>query len=59
MVVVFMANGCEEVEALTQVDVLRRAGIETRAVSITTNKVIKGAHGIDSVSYTHLTLPTT
>lgn len=47
MVVVFMANGCEEIEALTQVDVLRRAGIETKSVSITTEKLIKGAHGID------------
>ena len=47
MVVVFMANGCEEIEALTQVDVLRRAGIKTKSVSITTEKLIKGAHGID------------
>ena len=47
MVVVFMANGCEEIEALTQVDVLRRAGIEAKSVSITTEKLIKGAHGID------------
>ncbi|MDO4300150.1 MAG: DJ-1/PfpI family protein [Clostridia bacterium] len=47
MVVVFLANGCEEIEALTQIDVLRRAGIDAKGVSITTEKVIKGAHGID------------
>ena len=47
MVVVFLANGCEEVEALTQIDVLRRGGIDTKSVSITTDKIIKGAHGID------------
>ncbi len=47
MIVVFLADGCEEVEALTQIDVLRRAGIEAMGVSITADKVIKGAHGID------------
>ncbi len=47
MVVVFLANGCEEVEALTQIDVLRRAGIDAKGVSITTDKIVKGAHNID------------
>lgn len=47
MIVVFLANGCEEVEALTQIDVLRRGGIETMGVSITADKVINGAHNID------------
>lgn len=50
MVVVFLANGCEEIEALTQIDVLRRAGIDTKGVSISTDKVIKGAHGIDFIA---------
>lgn len=50
MVVVFLANGCEEIEALTQIDVLRRAGIEVMGVSITTEKIIKGAHGIDFIA---------
>ncbi len=47
MVVVFLADGCEEIEALTQIDVLRRANIEVMGVSITTEKLIKGGHGIE------------
>lgn len=50
MVVVFLANGCEEIEALTQIDVLRRADIEVMGVSITTEKIIKGAHSIDFIA---------
>ncbi|MDD7097763.1 MAG: DJ-1/PfpI family protein, partial [Prevotella sp.] len=34
MVYVFLATGYEEVEALTPVDVLRRAGVEVNTVSI-------------------------
>ena len=44
---VFMADGCEEIEALTVVDLTRRAGIEVAMISITGEKVVKGAHGID------------
>lgn len=44
---VFMANGLEEIEALTVVDLLRRAGITVSTVSITGDKLIHGAHGID------------
>lgn len=43
---VFMADGCEEIEALTVVDILRRAGIEVAMISITGEKIVKGAHGI-------------
>ena len=42
-----MADGCEEVEALTTVDLVRRAGIQMDMVSITNNKEIVGAHGIE------------
>lgn len=45
-VYVFMADGCEEVEALTPVDLLRRAGHEVCMVSIMGRPVIVGAHNI-------------
>ena len=42
----FLAEGFEEVEALTAVDVLRRAGMPVRTVSITSALQVKGAHGV-------------
>ena len=45
MVYVFLANGFEEIEALSVVDILRRAEIETKTVGVT-GKEITGAHGI-------------
>ena len=45
-VAVFFANGYEEIEALTVVDLTRRAGIETWMVSITEEKAVTGSHGI-------------
>ena len=44
---VFLANGFEEIEGLTVVDLLRRAEVEVTTVSITGEKTIHGAHGID------------
>ncbi len=46
-VCVFLADGFEEIEGLTVVDLLRRAGIEVTTTSITGNDIIHGAHGID------------
>ncbi len=46
MIYIHLAEGFEEIEALTAVDVLRRAGIETQTVSITGAKAVKGTHGI-------------
>lgn len=43
---IFLANGFEEIEALTVVDVLRRAQIEITMVSVTGSKTVEGAHGI-------------
>ena len=45
-VCVHFANGFEEIEAFTVVDVLRRAEIETFMVSVTGEKQVTGAHGI-------------
>lgn len=43
---VFLAEGFEEVEALTPVDVLRRAGVPVKTVSITDSLQVTGSHGI-------------
>lgn len=43
---VFLADGFEEIEALTVVDVLRRAGMKVRTVSISCSQLVTGAHGI-------------
>ena len=43
---VFLADGFEEVEALTVVDVLRRAGMPVKTVSISNCLSVAGAHGI-------------
>lgn len=43
---IFFADGLEEIEGLTVVDLLRRAGIETTIVSIMNSLEINGSHGI-------------
>ena len=44
--IVLLANGCEEVEAITQIDFLRRGNVEVAAASIHDTTTIQGAHGI-------------
>lgn len=48
MIYLFLADGFEEVEALTPLDYLRRAGQEIATVGVT-GKTVTGAHGIPVV----------
>ena len=43
---VFLAEGLEEIEGLTVVDILRRAGIEVTTISISDKKEVTGSHKI-------------
>ena len=42
----FLADGFEEIEALTTVDVMRRAGMPVVTVSITSSAMVTGAHQV-------------
>ena len=42
----FLAEGFEEIEAVSTMDVLRRGNIELTTVSVTDNKLVMGAHQI-------------
>ncbi|SCJ95884.1 Chaperone protein YajL [uncultured Eubacterium sp.] len=46
MVYVFLANGFEELEALTVVDLLRRAEIQVKTVSIMEDRLVYGSKGV-------------
>lgn len=45
MIIVLLADGFEEIEALTPVDMLRRAGLDVKTVAVG-SKVAIGSHGI-------------
>ncbi len=42
---VILADGCEEIEAVTVIDILRRGGVETVSASLK-DKLLHGNHGI-------------
>lgn len=43
---IFFAEGYEEIEALTVVDLCRRAGVEIQMISVTGEGSVAGSHGI-------------
>ena len=43
---VFLAEGFEEMEAVTPVDLLRRVGVDAKLVSVTGERMVTGAHGV-------------
>lgn len=43
---IFMADGCEEIEGLTVVDIVRRAGFEILTISIMGKPEVTGSHNI-------------
>ena len=45
-IAIFLADGFEEIEGLTVVDICRRAGLEIDTVSISDKLEINGSHGI-------------
>ena len=45
-VFLFLADGFEEIEAMAPVDIFRRAGIEVMTVSVSNEKLVRGAHNI-------------
>lgn len=50
MYLVLLADGFEEIEALAFVDILRRAQIDVKTVSITEDKVVCGSHKIPVIA---------
>ena len=49
-VVICLANGCEEIEALTVADILRRAGVDVALVSINEDVNVVSSHNVHIVA---------
>lgn len=48
-IIIALADGCEEIEAITPIDILRRAGLDVITVGLI-SRTITGSHGIVLVS---------
>ena len=53
-VAVFLAPGCEEIEALTVVDILYRAGIACDTVSVAEGREVTSSHGVTVLANKHV-----
>lgn len=47
MVCIFLADGFEMIETLTPCDILRRAGLDVRLVSVSGKDFVRSTHGVD------------
>jgi 4-methyl-5(b-hydroxyethyl)-thiazole monophosphate biosynthesis len=47
---IFLAPGFEETEAVTPIDILRRAGLDVEIISISSRKEVTSSHGITIVA---------
>jgi len=47
MVYILLAEGFEEIEAITPIDLLRRVDVEVKAVSLTNALLVRGGHGVE------------
>ena len=54
---IFIADGCEEVEALTVVDIVRRAKLEIDMISINGTKQVTSSRNVTFMTDTRLTFP--
>lgn len=50
MLYMFLADGFEETEAVGCLDIIRRAGIDIKTVSVENGNIVKGSHGISVCS---------
>lgn len=50
MIYVFLAQGFEESEALTPLDIIKRANLDVRTVAIGGGNTVTGAHGISVIA---------
>ena len=46
MIYIYLAQGFEETEMIFPLDLMRRAGLEVKTVSVTSDETVTGSHGI-------------